>query len=203
MNRLHCLVIIALSLLSYVAARPGSSVLSHPLRLLQQQPQNCTPPRSSAATQQPFCFVPDTISSEAKQVLSRTAAGATPFGATPPPDATPEQSAGYVQQAREFYRQLNIPLQAVAIQRHLQSPKNDTIANIPVVIAVPQGVNETTPADTKVLMYLHGKFCIAVSTASFTNGEASPCKPPAVLQTDGLACMHQITAINASQHHNV
>jgi len=78
-----------------------------------------------------------------------------------------------VQQAREFYRQLNVPLQEVAIQRHLQSPKNDTIANVPVVIAVPQGVNETTPANTKVLLYLHGEFFVQLMAVIAASGDAS------------------------------
>lgn len=60
-------------------------------------------------------------------------------------------------QAREWYRQQQAPLHAAAVQQHRQSTTNSTIANVPVVVGVPKGVNKGDPANTKVLLYMHGE----------------------------------------------
>lgn len=61
-------------------------------------------------------------------------------------------------QAREWYKQLDLPYHAVAVQQHLQSITNSTIGNVPVVIGVPKGVDGKRHGDTKVLMYMHGRW---------------------------------------------
>lgn len=62
-----------------------------------------------------------------------------------------------LQQAREFYRAQQAPFHEKAVKQHLQSVRNSSIGGVPVVVGVPKGVTETSPANTKVLMYLHGE----------------------------------------------
>lgn len=122
----------------------------------QQQALNCTPSHPTSATKLPFCFQPDTVSTEARQFLAQAAAGATPLGSSASSDASAAAAAG-IQTARDFYRDLNAPLHAAAVQQHLQSVRNSTVGNISVVIGVPKGVSETDPANTKVVIYMHGE----------------------------------------------
>jgi hypothetical protein len=102
-------------------------------------------------TKVPFCFQHDTISSEAKAFLASRSSGGTPFDSTV---ASPEGLAAVLQQAREFYRAQQAPFHEKAVKQHLQSVR---IGGVPVVVGVPKGVTETSPANTKVLMYLHGE----------------------------------------------
>lgn len=130
-------------------------------RLLQQaQSANCTPARTLNDTWKPFCFVPDTVSPEAKQFLSQAAAGNSPFG-QPSFGTTPAEQAALVGRQRAFVASLIATGSAPTATNDLQSVRNATIANVPVVIAVPKSVNETSPANTKVLMYVHGELQLA------------------------------------------
>jgi hypothetical protein len=169
MGRAACRLILgALLLVSAHASRPavthakGLHDPHSPFRqLLQaQQAPNCTPPHSFNATKLPFCFQPDTISAEARQTLSRLAAGTTPFGTAPSKDtalADPAAAAAAVQAIRDFYRQSMVPLHEAAVQQHLHSVRNSTVGNVSVAIGVPKGVPEKDPADTKVVIYMHGE----------------------------------------------
>lgn len=56
-----------------------------------------------------------------------------------------------------FRRDLSKPLHDAAVAQYLQSVNNSTIGNVPVVIGVPKGVQETGKANTKVLLYMHGE----------------------------------------------
>lgn len=58
---------------------------------------------------------------------------------------------------RQFYADFSINTSTAAVATFLQSTRNDTIAGVSVVFGVPKGVNSNTkPADTKLLIYLHG-----------------------------------------------
>jgi len=130
-------------------------------RLLQQaHSANCTPARTFNDTFKPFCFVPETISPEAKQFLSQAAAGNSPFG-QPSFGTTPAEQAANVGRQRAFVASLIATGSAPTATNQLQSVRNATIANVPVVIAVPKGIKKTSPANTKVLMYLHGELQLA------------------------------------------
>jgi hypothetical protein len=60
-------------------------------------------------------------------------------------------------QARQWYRQLNEPLHAAAVQQHLESTTNSTFGSVSVVIGVPKGGVAQSPRNTKVLLYMHGE----------------------------------------------
>jgi hypothetical protein len=116
---------------------------------------DCTPIRTSADTHKPFCFVPSTISPEAQKFLATAAVGATPFGAVSYGNTTAEQAAA-VAQLRSFFPGAFANLSAAAEAQYISSKRNTSIGGVPAVIAVPKGVREGSPANTKVLLYLHG-----------------------------------------------
>lgn len=124
-------------------------------RVLLATPSNCTPPRTIADTRMPFCFVPSTISPAAQQFLATTATGAT-FGAVRFGNTTAEQAAA-VAQLRSVFPSAFANLSAAAEAQYIGSKRNTSIGGVPAVIAVPKGVQEGSPANTKVLLYLHGK----------------------------------------------
>lgn len=126
-------------------------------RQLQQAPSNCTPPRTFQDTKRPFCFQPDTVSAEAKQFLSNTSAGFFGDFGTALASGDLAAAAATLQQARGDYQQLSTPLHEAAVTQYLQSVSNSTIGGVPVVIGVPKGVNTTDPANTRVLLYMHGE----------------------------------------------
>jgi acetyl esterase/lipase len=103
----------------------------------------------------PFCFVPSTISTEAQQFLATTATGANPFGAVRFGNTTADQAAA-VAQLRSFFPSAFANLSAAAEAQYISSKRNTTIGGVPAVIAVPKGVQEGSPPNTKVLLYLHG-----------------------------------------------
>jgi hypothetical protein len=144
---------------AFESSSPFESAAS--LRQLHQAQQalNCTPPHPANAIKVPFCFQPDTVSTEARQFLAQAAAGATPLGASAssgiPADAA--AAAAAVQTLRDFYRDLNEPLHAAAVQQHLQDVRNSTVGNVSVVIGVPKGAEGTDPGNTKVVIYMHGE----------------------------------------------
>lgn len=58
---------------------------------------------------------------------------------------------------RQTLRTFTINASDAAVATYLQSTRNDTIAGVPVVFGIPKGVdNATSPANTKLLLYLHG-----------------------------------------------
>jgi hypothetical protein len=126
-------------------------------------------------TKIPFCFHPDTISSEAKAFLASRASGGTPFDSS---DTSREGLAAILQQVREFYRAQQAPFHDKAVKQHLQSVRNSSIGGVPVVIGVPKGVTETLPANTKVLMYLHGELCSVPGLAQCFGPTAGPHQVP-------------------------
>jgi hypothetical protein len=117
---------------------------------------NCTPPRTTADASKPFCYVPPTISPEAQQFLATSAAGATPFG-TSDFGTTPEEQAAVIAKLRTFFPSALANLSVAAEAQYIGSKRDASIAGVPVVIAVPKGVQESSPANTKVLLYLHGE----------------------------------------------
>jgi hypothetical protein len=124
-------------------------------RELLEQPSNCTPPRSSADTTNPFCFVPSTISPAAQQFLSTSAAGAA-FGAINF-GTTPAEQAAAVATLRSVFPSSQANTSRAAEAQYIQSVRNASFAGVPVLVALPKGVQERPPADTKVVMYLHGE----------------------------------------------
>jgi hypothetical protein len=101
--------------------------------------------------------VPSTISPEAQQYLATSAAGATPFGNVSFGNTTAEQAAA-VAKLRNFASGALANLSLAAEARYIGSKRNASIGGVPVVIAVPKGVPERSPAETKVLLYLHGEY---------------------------------------------
>jgi hypothetical protein len=104
----------------------------------------------------PFCFVPSTISTEAQQFLATTATGANPFGAVTFGNTTAEQAAA-VAHLRSSFPSAFANLSAAAEAQYIGSKRNTTIGGVPALIAVPKGVQEGSPANMKVLLYLHGE----------------------------------------------
>ena len=156
---MHKLLTTGLIVALYVYVELTSSVSTALLDIKQphdsvQQLCNCTPPRTVADARNPFCFVPDTVSPEARRFLSSAAAGATPFGAV---DFAEQAKAA--QQLRTFLANITAPLPRAAEQQYLQTDRtrNSTIGGVPVVVAVPKGINHTAPGNTKTLLYLHGE----------------------------------------------
>jgi hypothetical protein len=146
-------LLVALLVTVASAARPtqfdSHSSPTHARLLLQQQTQqNCAPPRPLASAARPFCFQPLTISPEARAFLANTSAAVLPSEDPP---------AVVQQKAQNFYRELSEPLHAAAVEAYLQTPVNSSIGGVPVVIAAAKGVNASSNADTKVLLYLHGE----------------------------------------------
>lgn len=126
-------------------------------RALQQaSTSNCTPPRTAEDTKKPFCFVPETISAQARQFLSQSAAGNAFGGITFSTD--PRQQALAVAQLRPLFEGIGVNETKAAMAKYIQSTRNGTIGGVPVMYAVPKGVKATLPANTKVLLYLHGRF---------------------------------------------
>jgi hypothetical protein len=127
--------------------------------MLQQHDEavdNCTAARPSSAVEHPFCFLPDTISNNAKEFLSRSSAGSTPFGSSAAVNTSDHQQlAALLQKSRDYCRQQNGPMHTAAVQRYLRSTSNSSIGNVPVVVGVPKGVDDAPNNDTKVLLYLH------------------------------------------------
>jgi hypothetical protein len=103
---------------------------------------DCTPPRTIADASKPFCFVPPTISAEAQQFLATSAAGAAPFG-TSDFGTTPEEQAISIAKLRTFFPSALANLSVAAEAQYIGSKRNASIAGVPVVIAVPNGVQES------------------------------------------------------------
>jgi hypothetical protein len=122
---------------------------------------NCTPPRTREDAKKPFCFVPETISPQARQFLSQAAAAVGPFGVEYTTD--PLQQAATVKKLRADFVNFSANTTEAAKKKYIQSIRNGTIGGVPVMYAVPKGVNATPPADTKVLLYVHGR-CAAGSS---------------------------------------
>lgn len=97
------------------------------------------------------------VSPEARQFLSKTASEATPFASPSANMSDPAVRMAALTQARQWYRQLNEPLHAAAVQQHLESTTNNTFGNVSVVIGVPKGGVAQSPRNTKVLLYMHGE----------------------------------------------
>jgi hypothetical protein len=101
--------------------------------------------------------VPSTISSEVQQYLASSAAGLGPFGKVHF-GSTKESQAAAVAELRCYFPSALTNLSAAAEAQYIGSKRNERIGGVPVVIAVPKGVQESAPANTKVLLFLHGKF---------------------------------------------
>jgi hypothetical protein len=158
-------------------AEPSLDVRSPDLRvagsrsnrqLLQQlgEDANCTSARPASAIEHPFCFTPDTISTNARTFLSTASAGLTPFGSSATVNTSDQQQLGaLLRKSRDYCRQQNGPKHAAAVQRYLQSASNSSIGNVSVVVGVPKGAADAPNTDTKVLLYIHGE-CLQTSDAS-------------------------------------
>ena len=139
-------------------ASRGASIQTlagHGRTLQQAVSGNCTPPRTAEDAMKPFCFVPDTISPEARQILATTSSSAV-FGNL---DfvTEPTQQAATVARLRETFAALTRNLSRAAEAQYIERTRNDTVGGVQVLVAVPKGVTETVPANTKVLLYIHGE----------------------------------------------
>jgi acetyl esterase/lipase len=99
--------------------------------------------------------VPDTISTEARQFLSTASAGLTAFGSVSFGN-TPDEQKAAIAKLRGSFADLMTPIAKAAEVMYMQSTRNGTIGGVPVMYAVPKGVNPTSNADAKVLLYMHG-----------------------------------------------
>jgi hypothetical protein len=148
-----------------------STVLAHTCRdiseskhtsqaeLQQDASSDCTHPRTAKDVKLPFCFVPSTISVQAQQFLSQTSTASASWG-----DLTwgtdPVQQAATAAQIRPLILTVFASHSRIAEARHIQSMHNGSVGDVPVLYAVPKGVKAALRADTKVLLYLHGKCCV-------------------------------------------
>jgi acetyl esterase/lipase len=114
------------------------------------QPAACTQARSAADASKPFCAVSDTASPGARAFLSQAAAGAVPWNIG-------NNNATAIAGLRRFFENTSINSSAAAVATYLESTRNDTIAGVPVVFGILKNANKNTkPADTRLLIYLHG-----------------------------------------------
>jgi hypothetical protein len=104
------------------------------------------------------------------------------------PNADPAAvAAAVIETGAQFYRQINEPLHAAAVEQHLQSVSNGTVGNVSVVIGVPKGVTETDPANTKVVMYMHGKLTTATAAAKEQCTQPGRSAPNGIAPSTGIA----------------
>lgn len=123
----------------------AETALSTSTRQLRASSRACTAPRTVQDAHKPYCFVPDTVSPAAQQLLA--------VGHPTILQAHLRDNATAVQQLRQFAASANEVLSNRAKQQYLTSTVNDTVAGIPVVYGTPKGYNAAT-SNNKLIIYL-------------------------------------------------
>ena len=119
-----------------------------PENVLHVDQVSCIPERTARDAERPFCFVPNTVSNEARQFLATKSAGASRLGKL-------FQSDAGVAAVRDHVRQMSEGPSKAAVEHHLQSTRNASIAGVPVAYGIPKSTDEKAQSN-KIIISLHG-----------------------------------------------